>query len=232
MLHASFNLIDAFNFFDSDRAGFITLDKLRRATRLHGSLKLSSEQLKILMRSLDRNGDGKVDYAEFIQRIMPKDDHYSQIITDRGHAAVAAPAHGRELSMAAKQALIQTLLRLIELEQEIDVYRSQLSFIVRERTLQQAAGRPSSPFLEFSLHRALSSVHPALTGSRDGLGVREFRHFLLDNGITATDTEISLLLLRFDKQQKGKISFTDLLDEILAPTPPSSTLGLQSPPVL
>ena len=57
-------LIEAFKVFDRDQGGDITNDELREVMRSLGS-KMDEEDIDEMVRKMDFNGDGVIDYAEF-----------------------------------------------------------------------------------------------------------------------------------------------------------------------
>ncbi|MCO5581959.1 hypothetical protein L7F22_035848 [Adiantum nelumboides] len=57
------HLHEAFNYFDKDRSGFITMDELKVALEKH---KLGDEKtIKDIITEVDSNKDGRIDYQEF-----------------------------------------------------------------------------------------------------------------------------------------------------------------------
>eukprot|EP00475_Leptophrys_vorax_P030944 TRINITY_DN4668_c3_g1_i1.p1 TRINITY_DN4668_c3_g1~~TRINITY_DN4668_c3_g1_i1.p1 ORF type:complete len:364 (+),score=52.73 TRINITY_DN4668_c3_g1_i1:104-1093(+) len=58
------NLLRAFEYFDSDGSGTITLDELQKAC---ADLKMSQEEVEDMMKEIDENKDGTIDYQEFVQ---------------------------------------------------------------------------------------------------------------------------------------------------------------------
>ena len=57
-------LYEAFCKFDIDNSGFITTDELLKALKAEKSQEKEVEQL---IKAVDKNGDGKIDYKEFLQ---------------------------------------------------------------------------------------------------------------------------------------------------------------------
>ena len=57
-------LLEAFCKFDIDNSGFITKDELLKALKAEKSQEKEVEQL---IKAVDKNGDGKIDYKEFLQ---------------------------------------------------------------------------------------------------------------------------------------------------------------------
>lgn len=56
----------AFKVFDKDGNGYITSDELGIVMTSLGE-RLSANELKQMMTEADTNGDGKIDYAEFVK---------------------------------------------------------------------------------------------------------------------------------------------------------------------
>ncbi|OVA01536.1 Protein kinase domain [Macleaya cordata] len=56
------NLVSAFAFFDKDGSGYITIDELQQACRQFG---LSDIHLDDMIREIDQDNDGQIDYGEF-----------------------------------------------------------------------------------------------------------------------------------------------------------------------
>ena len=57
----------AFEKYDKDGNGFITSDEFRKVVEDKYGSKLSSKEVKKLMKEADINGDGKIDYGEFLK---------------------------------------------------------------------------------------------------------------------------------------------------------------------
>jgi calmodulin len=55
-----------FRIFDKDGDGFITADEIQKEMGNHGDI-FTEEQVQQMMKGADGNGDGKIDYQEFIK---------------------------------------------------------------------------------------------------------------------------------------------------------------------
>ena len=62
---------EAFKVFDSDGNGFINASELRQVMMNLGE-KLSEEEVEMMIREADTNGDGLVNYEEFINMMNAK----------------------------------------------------------------------------------------------------------------------------------------------------------------
>ncbi|CAO2147902.1 unnamed protein product, partial [Urochloa humidicola] len=60
------NLLRAFSFFDKDGNGYITTDELSEACRQFG---VDVVHLEDLMKDIDQNNDGQIDYSEFVAMV-------------------------------------------------------------------------------------------------------------------------------------------------------------------
>ncbi|KAG9445342.1 hypothetical protein H6P81_016682 [Aristolochia fimbriata] len=59
------DLMEAFLMFDADKNGFISADELQRVLISLGHRKCSLDDCLLMIRGVDRNGDGLVDFEEF-----------------------------------------------------------------------------------------------------------------------------------------------------------------------
>lgn len=64
-------LKDAFKVFDKDQNGFISADELRRVMMNLGE-KLSKEDTDEMIREADIDGDGQINYEEFVKIMMAR----------------------------------------------------------------------------------------------------------------------------------------------------------------
>ncbi|GMH64647.1 hypothetical protein TL16_g04012 [Triparma laevis f. inornata] len=62
-------LTDAFNQFDKDKNGLLTYDEFKAGiNNLHPKVDVTEDQVNMLIRSLDKNHDGVIDYTEAMDR--------------------------------------------------------------------------------------------------------------------------------------------------------------------
>ena len=66
-----FSVHDAFNICDGDKNGFITQNEFKSILKEHG-FYMTEIELQWLLQRYDRNFDGRISYAEFINEILPK----------------------------------------------------------------------------------------------------------------------------------------------------------------
>ena len=62
---------EAFKVFDRDNNGFISTAELRQVMTSIGE-KLTENEVDEMIREVDQNGDGRIDYIEFFQLMMQK----------------------------------------------------------------------------------------------------------------------------------------------------------------
>ncbi|XP_063684997.1 uncharacterized protein LOC134819142 isoform X2 [Bolinopsis microptera] len=65
----AFEISEAFRVFDRDRNGFISADELRHQVTTVGD-KLTQDEVTDLLRVADQNGDGLIDYKEFVRMML------------------------------------------------------------------------------------------------------------------------------------------------------------------
>ncbi len=64
-------ILEAFKVFDKDGSGFISAAELRHIMTNLGE-KLTDEEVEEMVREADVNGDGQIDYEEFVKMMMSK----------------------------------------------------------------------------------------------------------------------------------------------------------------
>ncbi|KAL7328596.1 hypothetical protein PS15p_206841 [Mucor circinelloides] len=72
------DLVEAFKVFDKDQDGSITQDELRSVMANLGQ-KLTSQELDEMIKEADTDGDGKINYKEFV-KMMVRPSNYVFII--------------------------------------------------------------------------------------------------------------------------------------------------------
>merc|ERR1711872_384967 len=63
------DLREAFKIFDRDRDGFISMKELKKVSNMLGTM-LTKEELKEFMDEADADGNGKLDYDEFVKMML------------------------------------------------------------------------------------------------------------------------------------------------------------------
>ncbi|KDP43357.1 hypothetical protein JCGZ_25462 [Jatropha curcas] len=76
------NLIAAFSYFDKDGSGYITVDELQQACKEFG---LDDVQLDEMIREIDQDNDGRIDYSEFATMMRKSDEDYGRSRTMRSN---------------------------------------------------------------------------------------------------------------------------------------------------
>merc|ERR1719419_1554466 len=62
-------LREAFRIFDRNKDGFISMKELKKVTTMLGAT-LSKEELEEFMKEADVDGNGKLDYDEFVKMLL------------------------------------------------------------------------------------------------------------------------------------------------------------------
>merc|ERR1712105_76352 len=65
----SSDLKEAFKIFDRDKDGFIDMKELKKVACMLGSM-LTKEEVDEFMREADMDGNGKLDYDEFVKMML------------------------------------------------------------------------------------------------------------------------------------------------------------------
>jgi Ca2+-binding EF-hand superfamily protein len=197
-LQEDFNLFDAFRFFDSAEKGYITRLELKEGLN-DFELFPTSNELYLIMKKYNKSEDGLLKYSEFSDLLKPKDAGYAALLTDRRPTYVEREDLAEIFSKYTVELYRKLFRQVIETE-----YHS-------EKIRQRLSRRPL-----FDAYDAFE----ALDKNRSGFITRpEFRELLSDHGFYATQKEVNSLLNRYDKNEDGKVSYTEFVREITPKSP-------------
>lgn len=81
-LESQEHLFMAFSHFDADNSGYITQDELLTSLKDHG---LPTDNVEELISNADKNGDGKIDYEEFVDMMRSQEGSVLGAMKSRNH---------------------------------------------------------------------------------------------------------------------------------------------------
>jgi len=194
-LRADFNILDAFRIFDVQGKGCLSISELESGIQELG-IVLNLSDLHLCIRQFDKRSDGKIRYSDFCDTVTPKQAEYCNLLNNR------TP---NETSMKKYAFCSETRAQLVRL--------FQLIFKV-EKASEDLRYRLSSA--KFNIHQAFEMIDRNQTGWITG---EEFRVFLRDHGIYTSDKDLMILMLRYDKNQDGKVSYSEFVQEISPKSP-------------
>jgi Ca2+-binding EF-hand superfamily protein len=197
-LRSDFNNLDAFRFFDVEARGYITKAELKDGMNQFDVFPTSND-LYLFMRKFDSDNDGVLRYAEFSEIFTPKQGEYSSILNDR----VPSYLDSSKLNY---------------------VFTSETKYLMKKVLDSQLSNEAFSEDLRQKLsRRPLFNIYEAFkTLDRNDNGVideHEFRDLLIDHGIYASGKELSNLLKRYDRNNDGKISYYEFVQELTPKSP-------------
>jgi Ca2+-binding EF-hand superfamily protein len=197
-LQEDFNLFDAFRFFDLTEKGFITRLELRESIN-DFEVFPSTNELGLIMKKYNKDDDGLLKYSEFCEILKPKDAGYASILTGRKPSYVEREELSDLFSRYTIELVRKVLNKIIENE-----YHS-------EQLRQKLARRP-----QFDAFDAFETLDKNKNGS---ITKYEFKEFLAEHGFYATTKELQTLMSRYDRNEDGKVSYTEFVKEIRPKSP-------------
>lgn len=197
-LQEDFNLFDAFRCFDLTEKGYVTKFELKDTVN-DIDVFPSTDELYLIFNKYNKDQDGLLKYAEFCEMIKPKDITYAAIIGNRKPTYVDREDLSEIFSSYTVELLRKVLNKIIENE-----FHS-------EKIRQRLARRPL--FDAFEAFEALDKDQNGV------INKFEFRELLADHGFYATSKELEGLMNRYDKNEDGKVSYTEFVREISPKSP-------------
>jgi Ca2+-binding EF-hand superfamily protein len=197
-LRNDFNILDAFRFFDIDARGYITKNELKDGFNEFDIFPTSNE-LYLIMRKFDTDNDGLLRFPEFSEIFNPKQGEYSNILNDRKPSYLDSSKLNLIFSYETRRGIKGVMEMTLSNE------------ILSEDLRQKIARRPF-----FNIYEAFKTLDKNDKGYID---VSEFRELLVDHGVYASSKELMNLIQRYDKNQDGKVSYYDFVQELTPKSP-------------
>lgn len=182
------NLTDIFAFFDYSQRESISIVDFAEALKEIG-LYLPMNDLKLLFKKHDKNLDGRFDYNEFIEMILPRRHSIAKLISER-----YPPMRFVGFSNETKNALVNLFNAIIISEKSIEQNRYNLS-----------TNPTTSVFDAFNLIKKSYCT---------GIYKDDLIKFMECNGKFMNAFEIEALITKLDKNNDGLISYNDFLAEV------------------
>ena len=197
-LKSDFNLLDAFRFFDVDGRGAITKTELKEGFNQFDVFPTNDEAY-LVMRKFDKDNDGLIRYADFCDMLTPKQIEYASILNDRIPSYVDRRRLSEIFGADTRYLLRKVLNQIINNE------------VASEALRQKLERRPL-----FDVYEAFKALDKNDNGY---ISMDEFRELLIDHGIYASNSELLNLMRRYDKNQDGKISYSEFVQELTPKSP-------------
>lgn len=159
------------------------------------------DNVYLFTRRYDKDSDGRLLYSDFCDAFTPKSSSHALTLNSRSayYLHNAHYAKHEYFTRETRDLFLRTFKVHFSVEESAELLRKRL------------ARRPY-----FNAHDAFTAVDQDRNGylTRD-----EFNSILRDNGFYATDSEISILIDRYDRNHDGRISYSEFIDEILPKSP-------------
>jgi Ca2+-binding EF-hand superfamily protein len=197
-LQEDFNLFDAFRCFDLTEKGYVTKYELKD-TLNDINIFPTNNELDLIRGRYNKDQDGLLKYSEFCEILKPKDETYARLLVNRPATYVDRDLLSEIFSTYTVELLRKVLNKVIENE-----YHS-------EKIRQRLSRRPL-----FDAFEAFEALDKNQNGS---ISKYEFRELLADHGFYATQKELDTLMNRYDRNEDGKVSYTEFVREIQPKSP-------------
>lgn len=152
------------------------------------------DDVYLLFRRFDHNADGKLNFMEFSNLMLPVSKEYAALLTDRPDFYMSRGVPPSQFfNVDTRQEMRNLWAALFKCERSCEVLRT---------------GLRARPY--FNLKAAFSFI------DRNGMGqlaLEDVREFLSNNGFFATERELQGIMQKCDKSGDGRISFNEFIDE-------------------
>ncbi len=198
-LQPDFNVPDAFDLLD--RLHFNSLSPADLSDSLAtNAVYTASEDVFLFVKRYDRNFDGRIGLSEFQDAMTPKSASLATTLQlRRAHYSILRVPRHEYFSSYTRELFFKTLRVHFNVEASAEN--------LRRRLLRIPGFNASDAFA-------------AVDSDRNGFITRdEFRAILREYGFFTTETEISWLLERYDRDHDGRVTYSEFVEEILPKSP-------------
>lgn len=180
---ADFTIKAVFSLFDKKKRQTVSELDFERGLR-EFNIRTSANNIFLIYRHYDCNNDGLLTYLNFTEILSPRSQVHKNLLNSRGPF---------QLSQETKSILTQIFLLIIELEQNADRLRKQLS----------------------SQNCTLIELFRIIDKSGTGIAtINEFREVLKQYKIQPTINDLSSLVSRFDSNKDGRVTFSEFFEQV------------------
>ncbi|CDW75672.1 ef hand family protein [Stylonychia lemnae] len=188
-LKSDFNLFDGFKVFDNLGLGYINELDFKKALSEIG-IYATYDEVSLFFKRYDTDRDGRLRFSEFINALLPN-DHYHASLVNRRSSNLVRSIQRDDCFTFSTRLQFQDLFRThLSVERQLDLIRNKEKYI------------SSSTFDQLDLNK-------------DGRVTRfEVQKWLEDSRIYANQNDLDLLMKKFDSDKDGRISYSELADEL------------------
>jgi Ca2+-binding EF-hand superfamily protein len=191
-LRSDFNAVDCFKIFELNGRGIITPQDLKYGLDCL-EIFTSQNDIKLIMRRADLKKCGGIIFLDFFDLVVPYQKDYRKMVENRNPSKYSPQYNKSDVFLMSTKMFLQKLFKLIiECENKLERLRTSL------------------------LHTR--SYLNAIFGNIDKMCVGfitdyDLMMFLKERGINASDEEVGLAFIRFDKNRNGKVEYYEVVDE-------------------
>ena len=220
-----FNLLDAFRTIDAADWAYIGVENLT-AFMLRRGVVFRQEQSEAAIRRVDVDNDGKVNYVEFVDFLLPCKSQPKLMTLTPNSTMRTAPASSSPLRIPARSTRNSTPLKSPN-RSYMQTPSHSYSFVRRTPdTRDMMVELEDCVKADLDLFRELEDSREELVTSPDFSPVAvfrlmdkrnrgeiteiDFRTVLTDIGVMAIDEDVRALLLTYNAGKQGRLSFSDI----------------------
>jgi Ca2+-binding EF-hand superfamily protein len=197
-LKADFNLIDAFRMFDMNDRGMIDISDIQNFIKDY-TFYVDPEEIYLFIRHFSRMQDGKLRFSDFTEIFTPGQEDYARLLRNRSGYSLSGLQRRCIFSRETLNLFIETLKLIFNSESN------------SERLRQRLARIPNIK---------IQDAFVAIDRNGDGfINVDELKSILDEYKVFPNSNDLKNLMLRYDKNKDGRVSFTEFVQEITPKSP-------------
>mmetsp|Transcript_17469 Transcript_17469/g.23577 ORF Transcript_17469/g.23577 Transcript_17469/m.23577 type:complete len:191 (-) Transcript_17469:110-682(-) len=184
---------------DKYSKGWVTAPEILEALSDLGSYP-HKDDVFLFVRRYDKDGDGRILYSDFCDAFTPSDDGMALALQRR-------PAHHIQHGYCRTHFFLTETRNLF-----LSSFRSHFTIEESAELLRKRLARRP----QFNIHEAFLAIDRDSNGY---LSRTELRRILAENGVYPSERDIQMLIQRFDRNNDGRIAYSEFMEEMVSKCP-------------
>ena len=194
-----FNMMDAYQMLDKFSKGWITAPEVIESLAELG-MHPHRDDVFLFVRRYDKDGDGRILYSDFCDAFTPSDQGLAESMQRRpAYHINNGFCRTHFFTNETREMFLSTIRVHLTVEENAEMLRKRLG------------RRP-----DFNVHEAFLML------DRDSNGYisrNELRRVLGENGVFASEKDLSMIMQRFDRNGDRRISYSEFVEELIVKCP-------------
>lgn len=191
--------MDAYQMLDKFSKGWVTVPEIIESLGELGSYP-HKDDVYLFIRRYDKDGDGRILYSDFCDAFTPSNENVA-------HEMQRRPAYHIQHGFCRTHFFDHETRNIY-----LSTFRAHFTIEDQAEKLRQRLQRRP----DFNIHECFLAIDKDSNGY---IGRGELRRILAENGVYASEQDLFMITKRFDRNNDGRISYAEFMEEFVPKCP-------------